>query len=273
MQDTDEMSWRNYLHQIIFEADTKAGKAFDVVLIWSIIISVLVVMLDSVASYRAQFGDWFYSLEWFFTILFTIEYVLRIYTVQKARGYIFSFYGMVDLLAIVPTYISVLLPGSQYFMVVRILRVLRVFRVLKFTQYLIEVDQLKKALASSRRKILVFIFTVVTVTVIVGSLMYLIEGEENGFSSIPKSIYWAIVTLTTVGYGDISPQTDLGQMLSAIIMIFGYGVIAVPTGIVSVELSRVQPKAQTTEVCRYCSREGHADDADYCKYCGSKLNF
>ena len=272
MKRTKELNWKNYLHEIIFEADTRFGKAFDLVLIVSIILSVLVVMLDSVAAYRAQYGSWFYSIEWVFTILFSIEYVLRIISVRKARGYIFSFYGIVDLLSILPTYISILLPGSQYFLVIRILRVLRVFRVLKFTQYLIEVDELKKALASSRRKILVFVFTVVTVTVIVGSLMYVIEGAENGFTSIPKGIYWAIVTLTTVGYGDISPQTDLGQMLSAIIMIFGYGVIAVPTGIVSVELSRVQPKGQTTEVCRYCSREGHADDAKYCKYCGSKLN-
>jgi voltage-gated potassium channel len=272
MENTDEMKWKNYLHQVIFEADTNAGKAFDVVLIWSIIISVLVVMLDSVASYRAQYGDWFYSLEWFFTILFTIEYVFRIFTVQKARGYIFSFYGIVDLLSILPTYLSILLPGSEYFLVIRILRVLRVFRVLKFTQYLIEVDQLRKAMASSRRKILVFIFTVVTITVIVGSLMYVIEGAENGFTSIPKGIYWAIVTLTTVGYGDISPQTNLGQMVSAIIMIMGYGIIAVPTGIVTVELSRAQGSKHTTEVCRYCSGEGHDTDAEYCKYCGSKLN-
>lgn len=260
------------LHEVIFEADTRAGKAFDVILIVSIIASVLVVMLDSVSSYRAQYGDWFYSIEWFFTVLFTIEYALRIMSVEKARGYIFSFYGIVDLLSILPTYISILIPGSQYFLVIRILRVLRVFRVLKFTQYLIEVDQLRRALASSRRKITVFIFTVVTITVIVGSLMYVIEGAENGFTSIPKGIYWAIVTLTTVGYGDISPQTNLGQMLSAMIMIFGYGIIAVPTGIVTVELSRAQPRGHSTEVCRYCSREGHDADAEYCKYCGGKLN-
>lgn len=158
------------------------------------------------------------------------------------------------------------------FLVIRILRVLRVFRVLKFTQYLIEVDELRKALASSRRKITVFVFTVVTITVLVGSLMYVIEGAENGFTSIPKGMYWAIVTLTTVGYGDISPQTDLGQMLSAMIMIMGYGIIAVPTGIVTVELSRAKPESHTTEVCPYCSKEGHDTDAEYCKYCGSKLN-
>ena len=271
MEEQERAGWRHRLHEIIFEADTRFGKAFDLVLIVSIILSVLVVMLDSIASYQAAYGDWFYGIEWFFTVLFTIEYVIRIISVKKARGYIFSFYGIVDLLSILPTYISLLIPGSQYFLVIRILRVLRVFRVLKFTQYLIEVDQLQKALASSRRKILVFIFTVVTATVIVGSLMYVVEGEENGFSSIPKGIYWAIVTLTTVGYGDISPQTPLGQMLSAVIMIFGYGIIAVPTGIVSVELSRVTPSKVTTQVCRYCSKEGHNSDADYCKFCGGRL--
>lgn len=272
MDQMNQTNWRHRLHEIIFEADTKVGKAFDVVLIISIIVSVLVVMLDSVSSYQALYGDWFYSIEWFFTILFTIEYVLRIISAERARGYIFSFYGIVDLLSILPTYISVLLPGSQYFLVIRVLRVLRVFRVLKFTQYLIEVDQLRKAMASSRRKITVFVFTVVTITVIVGSLMYVIEGEENGFTSIPKGIYWAIVTLTTVGYGDISPQTNLGQMMSAVIMIMGYGIIAVPTGIVTVELSKAQSKSYTTEVCRYCSREGHDADAEFCKYCGNKLN-
>lgn len=264
--------WRHRLHEVIFEADTRAGKAFDVILIVSIIASVAVVMLDSVGYYRDLYGDLFYSIEWFFTILFTIEYVMRILSVQRVRGYVFSFYGIVDLLSILPTYISFLLPGSQYFLVIRVLRVLRVFRVLKFTQYLVEVDQLRKALASSRRKITVFVFTVITITVIVGSLMYVIEGAENGFTSIPKGIYWAIVTLTTVGYGDISPQTGFGQMLSAVIMILGYGIIAVPTGIVTVELGRAMPGNRSTEACRYCSAEGHDADADYCKYCGGKLN-
>lgn len=272
MDRNDTSDWRERFHEIIFEADTRSGKAFDVVLILSIVFSVVIVMLDSVKSYREVYGELFYEIEWFFTILFTIEYALRIFSVKKPRGYIFSFYGLVDLFSILPTYISLLIPGSQYFLVIRILRVLRVFRVLKFTQYLIEVDQLRKALASSRKKITVFIFTVVTITVIVGSLMYVIEGAENGFTSIPKGIYWAIVTLTTVGYGDISPQTNLGQMLSAAIMILGYGIIAVPTGIVTVELSRVKPGKQTTEVCPYCSREGHDADAEYCKYCGEHLN-
>ncbi|SMO51411.1 ion transporter [Fodinibius sediminis] len=263
---------RHRIHEIIFEADTRAGKTFDLVLLVSIVASVVVVMLDSIASFRSAYGDWFYGIEWFFTILFTIEYAMRIYSVQKASGYIFSFFGLVDLLSIVPTYISILLPGSQYFLVIRVLRVLRVFRVLKFTQYLIEVDQLRRALAASRRKITVFIFTVVSITVIVGALMYVIEGAENGFTSIPTGMYWAIVTLTTVGYGDISPQTHLGQMLSAVIMILGYGIIAVPTGIVTAELTRTKPHKHTTEVCPYCSREGHDADAEYCKYCGGPLN-
>lgn len=273
MENESLPGWRHRVHEIIFEADTRAGKAFDVVLLLSITLSVIAVMLDSVAELRQQYGNLFYSVEWFFTILFTVEYVFRIISVRKPSSYIFSFYGLVDLFSILPTYISVLVPGSEYFMVIRVLRVLRIFRVLKFTQYLVEVDQLKKALASSRRKITVFVFTVLTLTVILGSMMYLIEGAENGFTSIPTSIYWAIVTLTTVGYGDISPQTSAGQLLSTLIMILGYGIIAVPTGIVSVELSRVTPERTSTEVCPYCSREGHDNDAEYCKYCGNKLNF
>lgn len=271
MSKSEKETFRYRCHEIIFEADTPFGKFFDVVLIVSIIASVIVVMLDSVTSIREAHGELLFGLEWFFTILFTIEYVLRIISVKRVRGYVFSFYGLVDLFSILPTYISLLLPGSQYFAVIRVLRVLRVFRVLKFTQYLVEVDQLRDAMRRSRRKITVFVFTVITITVIVGSLMYVIEGEENGFTSIPRGIYWAIVTLTTVGYGDISPQTSLGQMLSSIIMIFGYGVIAVPTGIITSEMSKADPK-HTTEVCRYCSREGHASDAVFCKYCGARLN-
>ncbi len=272
MTHKQKSAWKNKIHEFIFEADTKLGKAFDVVLIVSIVLSVLVVMLDSVASLRLEYGTWFYTLEWVFTIMFTAEYILRIIAVERARGYIFSFFGLVDLFSILPTYISFFFPGSQYFMIIRILRVLRVFRVLKFTQYLIELDQLKEALAMSRRKITVFMFTVVTLSVLVGSLMYVIEGADNGFTSIPRGIYWAVVTLTTVGYGDISPQTPFGQMLAVVIMILGYGIIAVPTGIVTVELGKVSAKKISTEVCRFCSREGHEKDAVYCKFCGGKLN-
>jgi voltage-gated potassium channel len=272
MSNSKHREIRNKLHEVIFEADTKIGKFFDLFLMVSIVASVVIVALDSVASLRVEYGALFIQLEWFFTIVFTIEYVLRIISVHKARGYIFSFFGLVDFFSILPTYLSLLIPGSQYFLVIRILRVLRVFRVLKFTQYLVEVDQLRQAMRSSRRKITVFVFTVVTIAVIVGSLMYSIEGPEHGFTSIPRGIYWAVVTLTTVGYGDISPSTPIGQMFSVMIMIFGYGVIAVPTGIVTVELGKASAKGNSTQVCPFCSREGHDPDAVHCKYCGNELN-
>lgn len=273
MSNSKQREFRNKLHEVIFEADTITGKFFDLFLMLSIVASVIVVALDSVADLRLEYGELFITLEWVFTILFTIEYALRIISVQRARGYIFSFFGLVDFFSILPTYLSLIIPGSQYFLVIRILRVLRVFRVLKFTQYLVEVDQLRDAMRSSRRKITVFVFTVVTIAVIVGSLMYVIEGPEHGFTSIPRGIYWAVVTLTTVGYGDISPSTPVGQMFSVLIMIFGYGIIAVPTGIVTVELGKASAKGITsTQVCPYCSREGHEPDAVHCKYCGGKLN-
>lgn len=262
---------RRKLHEIIFEADTRAGKLFDVILIIAIIISVVAVMLDSIRSINDQYGDLLYIIEWVFTILFTIEYLFRLFCVGKPLKYVFSFYGIVDFLAIVPTYFSIFYPGSQYLLVIRILRVLRVFRVLKIVQYLTEAKLLKEALIASRRKIFVFIFVVFTVVIIVGSMMYLIEGEENGFTSIPRSIYWSIVTLTTVGYGDLTPQTPLGQALASLIMIMGYGMIAVPTGIVSVEISKVSQKKVSTQSCPECSAEGHDSDAEHCKYCGSHL--
>lgn len=238
----------------------------------AIIGSVLAVMIDSIPMVRANYYEPLLILEWIFTILFTIEYVLRVYSVHKARNYIFSFYGIVDLLAILPTYISLIFPGTQYFVVIRILRVLRVFRVLKFAQYLQSAQLLALALQNSKRKILVFLLTVLTLVIILGSLMYMIEGEENGFTSIPVSIYWAIVTLTTVGYGDISPQTPLGQILASFIMITGYGIIAVPTGIVTVEMANLGNKKVTTQTCPNCIAEGHDVDAKFCKYCGEVLN-
>jgi voltage-gated potassium channel len=264
--------WRLKLHEIIFEADTPAGKWFDVVLIFSILLSVVAVMLDSVSGIRENYGSWFYTVEWFFTILFTIEYILRIVCVGRPIGYITSFYGIVDLLAIIPTYLSIVLPGSQYLLVIRILRILRIFRVLKLVQYISEARLLRQALRDSRRKITVFLYTVLTMVVIFGSLMYLIEGPVHGFTSIPRSIYWAIVTLTTVGYGDISPQTGLGQFLAALIMILGYSIIAVPTGIVTVAFAKVESKAGfNTQACPHCSAEGHDRDAKFCKYCGARL--
>ncbi len=262
---------RSRLHEIIFEADTTAGKLFDIALIVCILASVLVVMLDSVSSFRAMFGKQFFMLEWFFTILFTIEYLVRIVSVKRPWAYAKSFFGVIDLLAILPTYLSLILPGSQYFLVIRILRVLRIFRVLKFVQYLREARQLMKALRASKRKIIVFLFTVLTLVIILGSLIYIIEGEKNGFTSIPKSIYWAIVTLTTVGYGDIAPQTNLGQALAAVIMILGYAIIAVPTGIVTAEMTQIAGAKVSTQSCPSCSAEGHEWDAVYCKFCGSKL--
>lgn len=263
--------WQQKLHEVIFEADTPAGKAFDVALIITILVSVFVVMLDSVESIRLRHGETLYYLEWFFTILFTIEYVLRLSCVGRPSLYARSFFGIVDLLAILPTYISVFTPSSRYLLVIRLLRVLRVFRVLKIVRFVQETQQLQRALIASRRKIFVFFFTVISAVVIFGSLMYVIEGSEGGFSSIPRSIYWAIVTLTTVGYGDIAPQTSIGQALAAVIMLLGYSIIAVPTGIVGVEMAREAKRGITTQSCPRCSYGAHDPDAVYCKICGMKL--
>src|SRR5210317_597602 len=258
---TKRAPWRDTLHEIIFEAETSSGKWFDILLIVSILASVLAVMLDSVAGISKDYGSLLYGIEWFFTIVFTIEYILRIICVGRPLLYATSFFGIVDLLAIVPTYISLFIPGSEFFLVVRILRILRIFRVLKLIQYMGEALLLMKALRASSRKIIVFLFTVSTLVIILGSIMYVIEGAENGFTSIPRSIYWAIVTLTTVGYGDISPQTNLGQVLAAFIMILGYSIIAVPTGIVTVELSQLSHKKANTKTCKDCGAEGHDTDA------------
>ena len=273
MQKPSETNLRARLHEIIFEADTPAGKLFDVLLIVSIVLSVLIVMLDSVESISASYGELLYLGEWVFTVLFTIEYLLRLYSIGRPLSYATSFFGVIDLMAILPTYLSIFFPGTQYLIVIRILRVLRIFRVLKLVQYLGEARLLIQALRASQRKIAVFLFTVLVLVVIFGSLMYLIEDASSGFTSIPRSIYWSIVTLTTVGYGDISPQTDLGQTIAAIIMIIGYGIIAVPTGIVTVELSQAFSKHMqtSTQACPECSAEGHDNDAKHCKYCGSKL--
>lgn len=270
-QKHSEKPLRARLHEVIFEADTPAGKFFDILLIISIVLSVVMVMLDSVNSIQAAYGRLLYIGEWFFTILFTIEYCLRLFSVGRPAAYATSFFGIIDLMAILPTYLSVFFPGSQYFLVIRILRVLRIFRVLKLVQYLGEARMLSQALRASQRKIIVFLFVVLTLVVIFGSLIYLIEDPENGFTSIPQSIYWTIVTLTTVGYGDISPQTAVGQTLAALIMIIGYGIIAVPTGIVTAELSQVYKKGISTQACPECSAEGHDKDAAFCKFCGSQL--
>ena len=270
-ENSSSKSLRSRLHEIIFEADTPAGKLFDILLILSIVVSVVLVMLDSVSSLRQSYGNLFYLGEWVFTIFFTIEYGLRLYSVGRPLSYATSFFGMVDLLAILPTYLSIIFPGSQYFMVIRLLRVLRIFRVLKLVQYVGEARLLMRAMRASGRKITVFLFVVLTLVTIFGSLMYIIEDSQSGFTSIPQSIYWAIVTLTTVGYGDISPQTGLGQTLASLIMIIGYAIIAVPTGIVTAELTQGYKKSVSTQACPQCSAEGHDPDAGYCKYCGSML--
>ncbi len=263
--------WRDKIHEVIFEADTPSGKFFDVLLITLILLSVLTVMLESVASIEEAHGDLIRIAEWFFTIVFTIEYILRLVSVDYPSKYARSFFGVVDLLAIVPTYLSVLIPGTQFLLVIRLLRILRVFRVLKLAKYMAESQVLTQALWASRRKITVFLFTVLTLIVILGSLMYFIESDEHGFTSIPRSIYWAIVTMTTVGYGDISPQTPLGQALASVVMIMGYAILAVPTGIVSVEIARADADLTSTRSCHACSLEGHDRDAVYCKYCGEVL--
>lgn len=267
-----KQSFRHRLHEIIFEADTLAGKWFDIILIVSIISSVTVVMLDSIAAFSSQYGRWLYIAEWGFTLLFTLEYLLRLFCVKKPLNYAVSVFGVIDLFSILPTYLSLLIPGSQYLIVIRVLRVLRVFRVLKLVPYIGEASVLIRALKASRRKIIVFLMTVLTLVIIFGSLMYLIEGAENGFTSIPRSIYWAVVTLTTVGYGDISPKTGLGQTMASFIMILGYAIIAVPKGIVTTELGLASFKKQSTQACPECMAQGHDTDAVFCKYCSARLN-
>ncbi|KAA3631325.1 MAG: ion transporter [Bacteroidetes bacterium] len=261
------------IHEIIFEADTPVGKVFDVALLIIISASVVVVMLESVMPLQERFGQVFDILEWIFTIVFTIEYILRLYSVYRPFKYAISFFGIVDLLSILPTYISLILVGSEYFLIIRVLRLLRVFRIFKLGHFIKEGALLVKALRASRARITVFLTFVMLLTVLIGSIMYLIEGGvDSGFTSIPRAVYWAIVTLTTVGYGDITPVTPIGQFFSAAVMILGYAIIAVPTGIVTAEIIKEGRNMTNTQACRYCGAEGHDDDARYCKSCGAKLN-
>jgi len=262
---------RETVRLVIFEAQTPAGRAFDVALIVCILISVLAVLLDSVAEIHERYGDLLYNVEWAFTILFTIEYVLRLWCIENTARYARSFYGVVDLLGIIPTFLSLVVADTQYLLVVRILRVLRVFRVLRMVRYVGEAQVLTDALKASQRKITVFISTVLALVVVFGSFMYLIEGPESGFTSIPKSIYWAVITLTTVGYGDLTPVTPLGQAFATIVMILGYGIIAVPTGIVTMELTEAHRRSANTRTCPVCSVEGHIREATYCWRCGEHL--
>jgi len=269
--------WRDRVHEVIFGFDTPAGKAFDVSLIILIVLSVIVVILDSLHDVSERYGTQLVVAEWFFTVLFTIEYALRLACVRHPSRYALSFFGLVDLLAIVPTYLSLLFPGTEFLVVIRVLRVLRVFRVLKLGHHIQDANLLTRSLYASRRKIAVFVYVVLTLVVILGSVMYLIEGEENGFTSIPVSIYWTIVTLTTVGYGDLTPGTVLGQTVSAIVMLLGYAIIAVPTGIVTAEMVHVSsgrrgPTSQEpARSCEQCDERGHDVDAVFCKRCGARF--
>ena len=265
-------TWRSRLHEVIFESNTSAGKAFDICLLISIFASIAVVMLDSVASLHLRYGRIFFILEWVFTILFTIEYLLRLVSVKRPLLYVFGFLGLVDLLAIMPMYLSIFLTGAQSLLVLRALRLLRIFRIFKLTHFLSEMSFLGAALRSSAKKISIFMLVVLAIVVILGSIMYLVEGIENGFTNIPESIYWAIVTITTVGYGDIAPATPTGKFIASVIMLIGYGIIAVPTGIITTEIalmSRSEKKGH--EACPGCGREGHDHNAVFCKYCGEKL--
>lgn len=273
MKTTKKRNWRQSLHEIIAEADTPMGKLFDVILLVLILLSVLFVMIESVKGLSEATYDFLYIGEWVITIFFTFEYIARIITVKKPTNYIFSFYGIIDFLSTVPLYLSFILVGSNVLITVRALRLLRVFRILKVTRYIGEANKLKKALNDSRPKILVFLFAVLIIAIIAGTLMYLIEGEESGFNSIPVSVYWCIVTLTTVGFGDIAPVTPLGQFLATVIMVLGYGIIAVPTGIVSAEYAKSKDFVHVnTQACRNCGALKHRDDAKFCHKCGEDLH-
>jgi voltage-gated potassium channel len=263
--------WRSRLHEIVFEADTRAGRWFDVLLLAIIGASVLAVCLESVRDFRERYGPELRVAEWVFTAVFTVEYLVRLAAVSRPARYAMSFYGVVDLLAILPTYLSLMVPGTQSLLVIRALRLLRVFRILKLTHFLGEARMLGAAVRGSLRKIIVFLGVVLTVVLIAGALMYVVEGEANGFTSIPLAVYWAVVTMTTVGFGDIVPGTVLGRFIASLLMIMGYGLIAVPTGIVTVELGEAVRNANNTQACPSCGSEGHANDAKFCKYCGGRL--
>ncbi|MAO16982.1 ion transporter [Flagellimonas marinaquae] len=276
-----QAKWKSKLHEVIYEADTPAGKSFDILLFILIIISVILVMLESIDEFDARYHSELLTLEWVVTIFFTLEYIARLISIKKPLKYVFSFYGIIDFLSTIPLYLSYILAGSQVLLAVRAFRLLRIFRILKLVKFMGEASQLQSALRASRAKIAVFIYVVLILSVIMGTLMYIVEGDDSGFTSIPKSIYWTIVTLTTVGYGDIAPQTNLGQFLATVIMVLGYGIIAVPTGIVTAEFTK-NTKDNTrdddgflvhvnTQACPNCSVEGHRDDATHCYNCGHPL--
>ncbi|MCA0152782.1 ion transporter [Winogradskyella vincentii] len=274
MEPTKKHSWRAKLHEIIYEADTPVGKLFDVILLIAILASIVLVMLESVESIDNKYHGLLDISEWIITILFSIEYIARIVVVKKPIKYITSFYGIIDLLSTIPKYLSLLLVGSHSLVAFRALRLLRVFRILKLTRYIGESTNFVRALKTSRAKIAVFLSFVLILCIILGTVMYLVESKESGFTSIPRSVYWAIVTLTTVGYGDIAPITPLGQFIASIIMIMGYGIIAVPTGIVSSEMTRINKKDvhTNTQSCPNCLDSSHQDGSHFCHKCGHELN-
>lgn len=286
MEANKKHNWRTKLHEVIYEADTPAGKWFDVFLLVFIIVSIILVMLESVNSIDKKYHNLLYYGEWIVTILFSIEYILRVISIKKPFKYIFSFFGIIDFLSTIPMYVTFLFGGAQALVTLRALRLLRVFRILKLARYLGASNQLKDSIIASRIKILVFLFAVMVSSVVFGTIMYLVEGEANGFTNIPKSVYWCIVTLTTVGFGDIAPQTPLGQFITTIIMILGYGIIAVPTGIVSAEYAKSSSKKSengkadvtksqidtNSQSCRSCLAQNHKDNAEFCYKCGEVLH-
>ena len=267
----DTRSLKSKLYEIIFEANTPKGKAFDVVLIFYIICSSIVVLLDSIDDIHQTYGSFFTVLEWFFVISFSVEYILRLYCVEDKKRYARSFFGVIDLMSILPGLISLILPSAQFLIVIRILRLLRLFRIFKMVRYVKESSILLKALGASRPKITVFIFTMLFVVTIVGAIMYIVEGPENGYSSIPTSMYWAIITVTTVGYGDISPHTPLGQFIASMLMVLAYGVLAVPTGIITYEIAQVSKKTAGVKVCPVCHFEENPAAAVFCSNCGERF--
>jgi len=263
--------WKKKLGNIIFESDSAAGKGFDVVLLIVIIVSVALVVMESIPSINAKYGHGLKISEWIITLIFSIEYILRISVAYQPKKYVFSFYGIIDFLSVIPTYLSLVFIGAQGLVVIRALRLLRVFRILKLTRYSSESNILLQALRASRIKISVFIFAILMIITIIGTLMYLIEGEANGFTSIPIGIYWAIVTLTTVGYGDITPLTNLGKFISAIVMLLGYAIIAIPTGIVSAEMVHSANRKKNINSCKKCGEKNHESHAKFCMKCGERL--
>ena len=265
-------TWREKVHQVIYESNTPAGKAFDIALLILIVASIIVVMLDSVEAYNKNYSDLFDALEWTFTILFTFEYILRLVCIRKPKMYATSFLGIIDLLAIIPSYLTIFFPAANSLLVLRALRLLRIFRIFKLSHFLSEMQFLKAAIKSSVKKISIFMLVVLSIVIILGSVMYLVEGRQNGFNTIPDSIYWSIVTITTVGYGDITPVTTLGKFIASIMMFIGYGIIAVPTGILTTEMAlAARTRGHGHEVCPGCGKEGHDADARFCKWCGSVL--